>query len=319
MPCPPGGQASEVTDGGQGSSQPSGHGRLGRSRLRLRRVTRLAETVRAIPFLGQLTEQLVHVNVLDIATRLAAQTFLTGVPVLFVLAAFAPATVRDNLVDSLRSVLGLRSTSLAEVREALQAGHEGDGQTVGGIGVVVTLLSATACSRVLQRLCERSWHLPPAAARLAAWRWVAWLAVWIAVLVFQARVRDGFGVGQGLGLPMAFAATLLMWWWTQYLLLAGRMPWLPLLPGAVLTAVAMIALANAAKIYVPHSLDRSIGQFGPLGLVFTFFSWLIVLFTALTVCIAAGYVIAHERPVARLLRTPPAPDSAAGPQSGPEH
>jgi membrane protein len=332
MPRRPGGQAPGVTDGGRGSSQPSsepsGHGRLGRSRLRL---TRLAEGVRAIPFVGQLTEQLVRVNVLDTATRLAAQIFLTGVPVLFVLAAFAPATVRDNLVDSLRSVLGLRSTSLAEVREALQAGHEGGGQTVGGIGVVVTLLSATACSRVLQRLCERSWHLPPAAARLAAWRWVAWLAVWIAVLVFQARVRDGFGVGQGLGLPMAFAATLLMWWWTQYLLLAGRIPWLPLLPGAVLTAVAMVSLASAAKIYVPHSLDRSIGQFGPLGLVFTFFSWLIVLFTALTVCIATGYVIAHERPVARLLRTPSALDSAPGsasdsapgsatsPRSGPGH
>lgn len=275
------------------------------------RLTRLVESVRAIPFVGQLTVQLVHVNVLDTATRLAAQTFLTGIPVLFVLAAFAPSTVRDNLVDSLRSILGLGSTPLAEVQDALKAGHDGEeGQTVGGISVVVTLLSATACSRVLQRLCERSWHLPPAPARLAAWRWVAWLVVWMAVLVFQGRVRDGFGVGQGLGLPMAVVVAVLMWWWTQHILLAGRMPWLPLLPGAVLTGVTMTALAGAAKIYVPHSLERSISQFGPLGLVFTFFSWLIVLFTAVTVAIATGYVIAHERPVARLLGTPPPPDSS---------
>lgn len=301
------GHASEVADGEGGSSRPpEDAGRLGRLRLRAKR---LAETVRAIPFVGQLTVQLIHVNVLDTATRLAAQTFLTGVPVLFVLAAFAPATVRDNLVDSLRAILGLRSMSLAEVRDTLGAGHRSGGQTIGGIGVVVTLLSATACSRVLQRLCERSWHLPPAAARLAAWRWVAWLAVWLAVLVFQGRVRDGFGVGQSLGLPMALVTTCLMWWWTQYLLLAGRMAWLPLLPGAVLTGAAMTVLAGAAKIYVPHSLERSIGQYGPLGLVFTFFSWLIVLFTAVTVCVATGYVIAHEPGIARLLRTPPAPDS----------
>lgn len=301
-----------MTDRGSGSSQASDDGRLGRLRQRL---TRLSGRVRAIPFVGQLTAQLVHVNVLDIATRLAAQTFLTGVPVLFVFAAFAPATVRDNLVHSLRSILGLGSKSLAEVTDTLRGGHRSGGETVGGIGVVVTLLSATACSRVLQRLCERSWHLPPAAARLAAWRWVAWLVVWMAMLVFQGRIRDGFGVGQGLGLPMAVLVAVLMWWWTQYLLLAGRMPWLPLLPGAVLTGVATVLLAGAAKIYVPHSLERSLGQFGPLGLVFTFFSWLIVLFTAVTVGIAAGYVVAHERPVARLLRTPPAPeppDAAAG-------
>lgn len=270
--------------------------------------------MRAIPFVGQLTVQLVHVNVLDTATRLAAQTFLTGVPVLFVLAAFAPATVRDNLVASLRSILGLGSRPLDEVTGVLRAGRQSSGQTIGGIGFVVTLLSATACSRVLQRLCERSWHLPPAAARLAAWRWVAWLVVWLAVLVFQGRVRQGFGVGQGLGLPLALVMACLMWWWTQYLLLAGRMPWLPLLPGAVLTGSALTALAGAAKIYVPNSLDRSINQFGPLGLVFTLFSWLIVLFTVVTVCVAAGYVIAHEPAAARLLRTPPAPEPADRPR-----
>jgi membrane protein len=286
------------------TTQHSG-GRFGGLRARL---ARLAEAVRAIPFVGQLTVQLVHVNILDTATRLAAQTFLTGIPVLFVVAAFAPATIRDNLIDSFRSVLGLRGVSLEEVKGTLDAGHQGGRETVGVIGFVVLLLSATACSRVLQRLCEKSWHLPPAGTRLAAWRWVAWLAVWLAVLVFQARVRDGFGVGWGLGVPLGVVESVLMWWWTQHILLAGRIPWLPLLPGAILTGVAVIALAGAARIYVPYSLDRSVSQFGPLGLVFTVFSWLIVFFTAVTVCIATGYVIAHERPVARLLGTPPAPD-----------
>jgi membrane protein len=313
---PPGrpGQASWVTDRGDGSPpQPSG-GAVGRARHRL---AQLAAAVRSIPFVGQLTVQLVHVNILDTATRLAAQTFLTGLPVLLVLAAFAPATVRSNLEDSLRSVLGLRSVSLDEIKGTLQAGHSTEARTVGGIGVIVTLLSATACSRVLQRLCERSWHLPPAPARLAAWRWVAWLLVWLVVLVFQGRIRDGFGVGWSLGLPLALLASVLLWWWSQYILLAGRMPWLPLLPGAVLTGVAVVALAGAAQIYVPHSLDRSIQRFGSLGFVFTLFSWLIVLFTAITACIATGYVIAHERPVAGLLRTPPS-DRTAPDQTAPD-
>ena len=303
-PTEPSGATRSAADGAGGS----GGGRFGWLRLQ---AARLTAAVRAIPFVGQLTVQLVHVNVLDSATRMAAQTFLTGIPVLFVIAAFAPPAVRDNLVDSLRSILGLSSTSLDEVKTTLDAGRHGTGQTTGGIGILITLLSATACSRILQRLCERSWHLPPANIRLAAWRWVAWLLVWLAVLVFQGRIRDGFGVGWGVGLPSALAASVLMWWWTQHMLLAGRVPWPALLPGAVMTGVELIALAGAAKIYVPHSLNRSISQFGPLGLVFTLFSWLIVLFTAVTVCIAAGYVVARQRPVARLLRTPPEPDPAA--------
>ncbi|WP_234322860.1 YhjD/YihY/BrkB family envelope integrity protein [Streptomyces sp. NRRL S-350] len=262
-------------------------------------------TLRDAPFPRRLAAQLLHIHVLDTATRLAAQTFLTAVPVLFVMAAFMPQEVRNSVSDSLRTVLGLQGASLDDVKQVLRpSGQSGTTDAFGAVGILVTLLSATSCSRILQRLCERSWHLPHLSGRLAAWRWLTWLLVWLAALVIQGKVREGFGAGEALGIVLYLVTAVLLWWWTQHLLLGGRVPWPPLLPGAVLTGAGLTVLAGAAQLYVPRSLNRSVAQFGPLGLVFTLLSWLIVVFTAVTLGIGIGYVVAGQGRLARLLGTP---------------
>ncbi|MEU8483873.1 YhjD/YihY/BrkB family envelope integrity protein [Streptomyces sp. NPDC048641] len=258
-----------------------------------------------VPFITRLTRQMVDVSLLDSSTRLAAQAFLTAVPVLFVVAAFAPSAVRDGLVESATYALGLSGAALNQVQQVFAAPDDTTRDTSGAVGVLVTLLSATSCSRALQRVCERSWHVPPAGLRLIAWRWLVWLLVWLAALVVQGLLRDGFGLGRWLGLLLSFVSSTLLWWWTQHLLLGSRVGWLPLLPGAVLTGTGVVALAWASRFYLPRTLNRSVDEFGPLGLVFTLLSWLIALFTVVCVGIATGYVLAHEPPLARRLGTPP--------------
>lgn len=258
---------------------------------------------RHAPLLERFTRQMVSVNVLDCATRIGAQVFLSAIPLLFVIAAFAPEQIRQELLASLRAVFGLQGASLDEVRHVYSTESQNVRQTYGEIGIVVTVLSVTACSRALQRLCERSWHLPRASTRVVAWRWFAWFCGWLVVLVGQSGIRNGLGVGAWLGVPLSITTSTLLWWWTQRLLLGGRVAWLPLLPGAVLTAVGMIALFSVSRIYMPRTLNRSIAQFGPLGSVFTILSWIIVACIVISVAIASGYVLAHEQPLARLLGT----------------
>ncbi|MEV6795753.1 YhjD/YihY/BrkB family envelope integrity protein [Streptomyces sp. NPDC051320] len=257
---------------------------------------------RRTPLAGRVAGQLAAVNIFDSATRLAAQAFLSAVPVLFVIGAFAPQYVRDQLVSSLHAVMGLNDSSLDEVQRVLSA-EDGETKDASGIvGALVTVLSATACSRALQRVCERSWHVPAAGLRLIAWRWVVWLVVWLVALLAQGAVHTGPFAGPWVGVPLSLVVSLLLWWWTQWLLLGGRVTWLPLLPGAALTAVAVVGLTWGSRLYVPRTLQRSVDRFGPLGAVFTTFSWLIALFTCVTVGIALGYVLAREEPLARWLR-----------------
>ena len=250
-----------------------------------------------LPVLTRLTAQLVRINLLDVATRLAAQVFLTAVPLLFAVAAFAPKTVRTQLVNSVSAVFGLTGAPLDQLKALYQDDTGSFVQTSGVIGVLMALLSATACARVVQRLCEKSWELPKSGTRIAAWRWLAWISSWVVILIAQQPLRSGFGAGLWLGVPLTFAATALVWWWTQHLLLGPRSRWLPLLPGALLTAVSMTALSLTAKIYMPVAINNSQDKFGGLGPVFTLLSWLIVISAAVVGSIALGQVLATEPPL----------------------
>lgn len=278
-------------------------GRAGRLAARVKGVRAAAEL--RFPVITELTARLLSVNLLDAGTRLAAQLFLTAVPFMFVAAAFTPPSVRDQLITSARDVFGLSGASEQQLRQLYAAAGTGDDttrQTTGAIGVLVALVSATATSRAMARVCERAWQLPRSSVRVAAWRWVAWIVAWVAVLVLQGPMRGGFGAGLWLGVPLMFVADAAVWWWTQRLLLGGRVPWPMLLPGAVLTSAAMTALSVTARLYMPTALDRSLATYGPLGSVFTMLSWLIGLCAVLTFSITAGAVLATRPPLAQPLR-----------------
>jgi membrane protein len=259
-----------------------------------------------------LLSHLISVNVLDSATRLAAQTFLTAVPLLFVVVSIAPQAMSDRFADSVRDLFGLTGSANDQLTQVFQGDTSDLRQTTGVVGGLMVLISATACSRAMQRLCERAWSLPRAGARVVAWRWIAWLAAWLVMIGLQGSLRNGFGLGLWLGLPLLLVADVAMWWWTQHLLLTGRVPWAPLLPGALLTGAALSVLTSLAHLYVPRALNRSLDKYGSLGAVFTLLSWLIALCVVVTLCITAGAVVAREPAVARRLGTAESP----GPESG---
>lgn len=267
-----------------------------------RRFHRRAEI--RFPVLTRIAERMVSVDIFDSATRLAAQCFLTAVPLVFVIASFAPKPVQDQLISSVRAVFGLNGQASHQL-DSIFSSSDGDLQAaVGLVGGLMVLLSATAVSRAMQRLCKRAWEIPRKGVRIAIWRWVVWIAVWIGVLLVQGPVRTGFGLGFWLGIPLTLVFMTLVWWWTQHLLLGGLIGWPPLLPGAVLTAGAVTALSLTAQFYMPRALNRALSQFGSAGSVFVLLSWLIVVCVAVAIGVTMGAVLAQEPFLARRLGSP---------------
>ncbi|MFD5425292.1 YhjD/YihY/BrkB family envelope integrity protein [Streptomyces sp. NPDC127084] len=265
----------------------------------------VTRTEARFPVMTRLTTRMVAVNIFDSATRLAAQCFLTAIPLLFVVGSFAPEAVRDQLMNSVQAIFGLTGPAQAQLEHVYKsAKDDGLRQATGVIGALIVLLSATACSRAMQRLCKRAWLIPRTGAKIAPWRWVAWIGVWLAVLIVQAPVREGFGTGLWLAVPVTLLTQILLWWWSQHLLLGGLVGWRPLLPGAVLTGAVTTVLSITSRFYMPRALNRSLSEYGALGPVFTLLSWLIVLCVAIALGITAGAVLAREPWLARRLGTP---------------
>ncbi|MCX5336422.1 MULTISPECIES: ribonuclease BN [unclassified Streptomyces] len=257
-----------------------GPGHTSRSRTVARAAAALQSGAAA-----RLLSRLSALNIVEGSVRLAAQAFLTALPLLMTVAAFAPDWVQDLLADSLRAVLGVRGDTLDELREVFSATGT-TRQTAGVAGVMVTLVSATAFSRALQAVCERCWHLPRTPVRAALWRWLLWLVVWLGFLLLQAPLRSGAGAVTGMVLSL-LSATLL-WWWSQHLLLGGRIGWWSLLPGALLAGTGTVLLSRFARVLLPTAMERSLHEFGPLGPVFTFLSWLIAVFLVAVSGLALG-------------------------------
>ncbi|MFF7770596.1 ribonuclease BN [Streptomyces massasporeus] len=256
----------------------------GRTSARIAAGLRTGSTARLLSRLSTL-------NIVEGSVRLAAQAFLTALPLLMTVAAFAPGWMQDLLADSLRAVLGMSGDTLDELRRVFSATGT-TRHTAGAVSAVVTLLSATAFSRALQAVCERCWHLPRAPLRTAVWRWLLWLVVWLACLLLQAPVRNAFGAGAVPGVLLSVLSATLLWWWSQHLLLGGRIGWRSLLPGALLAGSGTVLLSLAARVLVPTAMERSLDEFGPLGPVFTFLSWLIAVFLVAVSGLALGEYVA---------------------------
>ncbi len=274
---------------------------------------RLLDGLRSSPA-ADVAARLMATNPVESAFRLAAQAFLAGLPLLIATAAFAPPDLRDLMADSLRAVIGINADTLDMVRQTYNAaGPVSD--TSGAAGILVALVSATALSRALQKVCERCWGLRKAGVRVVAWRWLVWLLVWLVVLFAQAPLRAGFGAGAVPGFVFTAVVSVLLWWWTQHVLLSARIGWLPLLPGAVLTGLATVLLGYASHRLMPRAMQRSYDEFGPLGPVFTLLSWLITVFIVVVAGLAVGAMAGSSPWYQKLTGRPAEPGGAAGPAS----
>ncbi|MFD8236876.1 ribonuclease BN [Streptomyces sp. NPDC059696] len=272
-----------------------------------RTTTRVAARLRS-GAATRLLSRLSALNIVEGSVRLAAQAFITALPLLMTVAAFAPGWMQELLTDSLRAVLGMHGDTLDELRRVFSATGTAR-NTAGAVSAVVTLVSATAFSRALQAVFERCRHLPRARFRAAFWRWLVWLVVWLAYLLIQAPVRKGFGAGTVTGLVLSLISATLLWWWSQHLLLGGRIGWRSLLPGALLAATGTVLLSLGARVLMPSVMERSLQEFGPLGPVFTFLSWLIAVFLVAVSGLALGEYVSST-PWYRTAARSPAPGEA---------
>jgi membrane protein len=257
-----------------------------------------------------LIERLVAVGFITTGVVLAAQTFLALFPLLIAITAFLPAGAAESVQETLRNRIGL-SGSTDETVQRLVGNRD---QLRGGIslvGAVVVIASATSFTRALQRTYEAAWDLPRMGIRgsVRGLLWLVGLVVYLLLLGIAIRFAGTGTPGTTLRVILAIVGSVLLWWWTPYLLLLGRVRARALLPGGLLTASAMVVLGLVGQVVVPRTVRNNERQYGTIGVVFAIESWLVVITCTIVSCAVVAAVAAQtDGPLGRIVRGTADPD-----------
>ncbi|MEU6932514.1 ribonuclease BN [Streptomyces sp. NPDC046385] len=204
------------------------------------------------------------------ALGFAALGFLTLVPLLIVVSAADPSSGR-GFAQWLGDGLGVSAPARAEIGHLFappgQVRH-----TTTAFGIAVLAVFGVSFGTMVQSGYERVWELPPAHWR-ARWRQAVWLAVLIGVLFGSANSpvwRDA----PARGVVTTLVGTL-FFWWSQRILLAGRVGWGALLPGAVATMLGLLGLRIFSRLVFSPLIASGAVAYGAFGTFLVVQSWLV--------------------------------------------
>lgn len=256
------------------------------------RVTALFLTAYGERLPVRVFRRMLAVHGYDRALALAAMAFVTVVPTGVVLSS---VTSRGTYARTVASGLGL-SGDAADTLDHLVV-HANDDTQLTVLGGALLLVSVFGFVQSLQRTYVVVWELPPSGFRgignsvLAS----ATLVVELAVLFLLAPVIGWLLHSTVVGLVVHAVTAIVLWWPIQHVLLAGRVPWRALLPGALVTGGGQVAMVVASTFYVPAAVSAANAKLGLLGIATVLLSWLVVLCLLLVLSAVIGAELGRER------------------------
>ncbi|MFE7131779.1 YhjD/YihY/BrkB family envelope integrity protein [Streptomyces sp. NPDC057638] len=238
------------------------------------------------------------------AMGFAALAFLTLVPLLVVVAAADPAS-GQGFARWLGQALGVSPASQREIEEVF--GLPGTAlQRTTAFGLAALAAFGLTFGSAVQTGYEKVWDLPTARWH-TMWRHVVWLAVLIFCLLLfvNTPVPTGQAVRTAGAALADLAGTCLFFWFSQRILLGGRVRWSALLPGAVLTALAMLGLRVFSQFVFSPLIASNAVTYGPFGTVLVLQSWLVGVGVVVYGGALAGRLVHEARVHRRLARALP--------------
>jgi membrane protein len=148
------------------------------------------------------------VGFLERSVILAGQAFSAILPLVMVLSTISPQSGGDSPTAIQGRRLGLKPSDVASLQAAI-APPPSARASIGGLGVLLTLLTATSFARALHRSYELAWRLPPVGLR-AAWRPLALvigLALYVELLFLFGRLWPPSSVPSWPRIPAALAGS----------------------------------------------------------------------------------------------------------------
>jgi membrane protein len=245
-------------------------------------VGRLAGRI-AASFLVACLLRFIRISGRDRILVLAGQGFTAVIPLLILLAAFAPND--DPLPDRLTERFGLTGEAETAVRTLFTRPPDATGAfTIGS--VVLLFFSVLSFAKYLQRVFEAAWELPSLGWRgqLDGLAGVALMLTQVVALGLLSSLVRRLPGGGFLSFVVSTCLAVVLWLQLQRLLLSRRVSRRKLLPGALTAGLAQAVAAVYSTVWMPHLVSSNAERYGVIGVTFALLTWLIV--------VSAGIVVA---------------------------
>ncbi|MBD0690781.1 YhjD/YihY/BrkB family envelope integrity protein [Streptomyces sp. CBMA123] len=216
-----------------------------------------------------------EVQLLERSMAFAALFLVTLMPLLVVIAA-ASVTRGDGLAQWITDAMGLSGKGAAAVRELFAARGRTLSTTTAGSVAAVAVFGVSLMASV-QGAFERIWDLPRGPWHSAARQAVglAGLLGYILAAAWSGQPGRHSVWQPGLRIAVTLLGGVLVFWWLQRLLLASRVDWRLLLPGAVSVVVALVGLWFFSTLVLAPLLVANAVSYGTIGTVLVVVSWLV--------------------------------------------
>jgi membrane protein len=221
-----------------------------------------------------------QLEMLDRAYTLAAQSFVTLLPLILALAAGLASPGSNIVAEEFIKRFGLVGAAAKSVQELIQVRDEG----IYWIGLALTLYAAFTLSKRASRAYNAIWQTPQLAIR-DQWRSLVWILVQLVLVIMVTELR-GFARDSGPALAVLAAGTILVAWagaevMTQMLLTRGLVERRRILVAAGLATIGRLGIVVWSGLYLTQSMTRQAEAYGPIGVVFALFSGLFVYWVVL--------------------------------------
>jgi membrane protein len=256
---------------------------------------------------GRVVERFFALELLDRSFALAAQAFVALLPLIIVVVAYLVTDQPTAVADQVVQRYDLTGAASAAVRVLLTVPGA---PALSWLAVAMAFLSAWSLARRLSRTYAAIFEVPPLPQR-QAWRGLVWIGVQLVMLISVSSLRDlraeagGWPavVAASVGIPLAWAAGD----WVAIRLLVPSVPGRVVRVAVALGVVARLLVAAWALVYMPRTLTGQAEQYGPIGVTFAIFTYLLV--TVLLIVLAALIAAVWTERSGERRATAPAPEA----------
>jgi membrane protein len=227
---------------------------------------------------SRLVRRLQAAGVINQGLLVAAVLLLCFVPFLLVLQSVSG---REDASAFIRR-FGLSGEAAHAVRQAFTS-PAAPSTAVSGLTWVFFILFGIAAAGAIQDLYQRVFGVKGRGFRDAPRR-VAWLAAALGTTFAGAWTQpwlDGVG-GTGLVAIAALPAATAFWWFSMWLLLAGKLGWRELFPAALATGICWLGMVIFFRLTLSSTIASNYRKYGSAGVVFAIMTLLIAIGVVIT-------------------------------------